>query len=119
MGAQRWLDLTLFQLQPSEIMKIVMVMALARYFHGLEVGDAAFFLAGKPATFEGVAGRARTVIGEELKITNSDSFEFAWIVDFPMYEKDSESGRIDFSHNPFSMPQGGMAALDAENPETI
>ena len=86
---------------------------------GLEVGDAAFFLAGKPATFEGVAGRARTVIGEELKITNSDSFEFAWIVDFPMYEKDSESGRIDFSHNPFSMPQGGMAALDAENPETI
>jgi len=54
-----------------------------------------------------------------IKITNKDSFEFAWIVDFPMYEKDSETGKIDFSHNPFSMPQGGMAALDAEDPETI
>ena len=86
---------------------------------GLEVGDAAFFLGGKPKAFEGVAGRARVEIGEQLDLTNPDSFEFAWIVDFPMYERDTESGKIDFSHNPFSMPQGGMDALDADDPETI
>ncbi|WOI57427.1 aspartate--tRNA ligase [Palleronia sp. LCG004] len=80
---------------------------------GLGKGDAAFFLGGKPADFEGVAGRARTVIGEELELTDKNRFAFAWIVDFPMYEKDDE-GRIDFSHNPFSMPQGGMAALEGD-----
>jgi aspartyl-tRNA synthetase len=77
---------------------------------GLGTGDAAFFLGGKPADFEAVAGRARTVIGEELGLTDKDRFAFAWIVDFPMYEKDDD-GKIDFSHNPFSMPQGGMEAL--------
>ncbi|MFC3085558.1 aspartate--tRNA ligase [Tabrizicola soli] len=77
---------------------------------GLEKGDAAFFLGGKPETFEGIAGRARNVIGEELGLTDRDSFRFVWIVDFPMYEK-TEEGRIDFSHNPFSMPQGGLEAL--------
>jgi aspartyl-tRNA synthetase len=81
---------------------------------GLGVGDAAFFLGGKPKQFEGVAGKARTVIGEELGLTDKDRFAFAWIVDFPMYEKDPETGRIDFSHNPFSMPQGGRAALDGD-----
>ncbi len=86
---------------------------------GLAVGDAAFFLGGKPAAFEGVAGRARVAIGEELGLTNTDSFEFAWIVDFPMYERDAETGKVDFSHNPFSMPQGGMDALDADDPESI
>ncbi len=80
---------------------------------GLDVGDAAFFLGGKPSDFEAVAGRARTVIGDELGLTDTDRFAFAWIVDFPMYEKDDE-GKIDFSHNPFSMPQGGMAALDGD-----
>ncbi len=80
---------------------------------GLGVGDAAFFLGGKPETFEGVAGRARNVIGEELGLSETDSFRFAWIVDFPMYEKDDE-GRIDFSHNPFSMPQGGLEALEGD-----
>ncbi|MEM7473020.1 MAG: aspartate--tRNA ligase [Pseudomonadota bacterium] len=78
---------------------------------GLGVGDAAFFLGGKPSAFEGVAGRARVEIGNELKLTDLDRFAFAWIVDFPMYEADEESGKIDFSHNPFSMPQGGMDAL--------
>ncbi|AHD00182.1 aspartate--tRNA ligase [Leisingera methylohalidivorans] len=78
---------------------------------GLGVGDAAFFLGGKPKAFESVAGRARTVIGEELGLTDKDRFAFAWIVDFPIYEKDEETGRIDFEHNPFSMPQGGMDAL--------
>jgi aspartyl-tRNA synthetase len=78
---------------------------------GLGVGDAAFFLGGKPKQFESVAGKARTVIGEELGLTDKDRFAFAWIVDFPIYEQDAESGKIDFEHNPFSMPQGGMEAL--------
>jgi len=81
---------------------------------GLDVGDAAFFLGGKPAKFESVAGRARTVIGEELGLTDKDRFAFCWIVDFPMYEADAETGKIDFSHNPFSMPQGGMEALSGD-----
>ncbi|MGR3363994.1 MAG: aspartate--tRNA ligase [Maritimibacter harenae] len=72
---------------------------------GLGVGDAAFFLGGKPDGFERVAGRARDVIGEELGLTEKDRFAFCWIVDFPMYEADEETGEIDFSHNPFSMPQ--------------
>ncbi|MVO16035.1 aspartate--tRNA ligase [Parasedimentitalea huanghaiensis] len=78
---------------------------------GLDVGDAAFFLGGKPKAFEAVAGRARTVIGDELGLTDKDRFAFAWIVDFPIYEADEETGKIDFEHNPFSMPQGGMDAL--------
>jgi aspartyl-tRNA synthetase len=77
---------------------------------GLKVGDAAFFLGGKPEQFEAVAGRARSEIGRELNLTETDTFRFAWIVDFPMYEKTAE-GKIDFSHNPFSMPQGGLEAL--------
>ncbi|WP_107846302.1 aspartate--tRNA ligase [Litoreibacter ponti] len=81
---------------------------------GLGVGDAAFFLGGKPSAFESVAGRARVEIGNELKLTDTDRFAFAWIVDFPMYEADEESGKIDFSHNPFSMPQGGMEALEGD-----
>jgi aspartyl-tRNA synthetase len=78
---------------------------------GLGVGDAAFFLGGKPKAFESVAGKARNVIGEELGLTDKNRFAFAWIVDFPIYEKDDETGKIDFEHNPFSMPQGGMDAL--------
>ncbi len=81
---------------------------------GLKVGDAAFFLGGKPKTFEAVAGRARNVIGEELGLTDKERFELAWIVDFPIFEKDEETGKIDFEHNPFSMPQGGMAALEGD-----
>ncbi len=81
---------------------------------GLGVGDAAFFLGGKPKAFEKVAGRARDVIGEELGLTEKDRFAFAWIVDFPIYEKDEETGEIDFEHNPFSMPQGGMEALNGD-----
>ena len=81
---------------------------------GLGTGDAAFFLGGKPKNFEKVAGKARDVIGDELNLTDHDRFAFAWIVDFPIYEKDEETGRIDFEHNPFSMPQGGMDALEAD-----
>lgn len=85
----------------------------------LGVGDAAFFLAGKPKTFEAVAGRARNVIGEELDLTQKDRFAFAWIVDFPIYEQDAETGKIDFEHNPFSMPQGGMTALEGDPLEVL
>jgi len=81
---------------------------------GLGLGDAAFFLGGKPKSFEGVAGRARNIIGKELGLTDESKFEFAWIVDFPIFEKDEESGKIDFEHNPFSMPQGGMEALNGD-----
>ena len=78
---------------------------------GLGVGDAAFFLGGKPKAFEAVAGRARTVIGEELGLIDQDRFAFAWIVDFPIFQLDEEKGGLDFDHNPFSMPQGGLEAL--------
>ena len=78
---------------------------------GLDVGDAAFFLGGKPKAFEPVAGRARDVIGRELGLIDEDRFAFAWIVDFPIFERDDETGKLDFDHNPFSMPQGGMEAL--------
>ena len=81
---------------------------------GLGTGDAAFFLGGKPRNFEKVAGKARDVIGDELKLTDHDRFAFAWIVDFPIYEKDEETGKIDFEHNPFSMPQGGIEALETD-----
>ncbi len=80
---------------------------------GLEKGDAAFFLGGRPEAFEPTAGRARNVIGEELGLTEQNCFKFAWIVDFPMYEKTDE-GTVDFSHNPFSMPQGGLDALNGD-----
>ena len=81
---------------------------------GLGAGDAAFFLAGKPSEFEAIAGRARVEIGQALGLVDESRFAFAWIVDFPMYEKDDETGRVDFSHNPFSMPQGGLAALEGD-----
>ncbi len=80
---------------------------------GLKVGDAAFFVAGNPAKFYKFAGEARSKIGRELKLIDDDKFEFCWIVDFPMYEWNEEEKKIDFSHNPFSMPQGGLAALEA------
>jgi aspartyl-tRNA synthetase len=81
---------------------------------GLGIGDAAFFLGGKPKAFEKIAGKAREVIGTELNLLDKDRFAFAWIVDFPIYEQDEESGKIDFEHNPFSMPQGGMDALNGD-----
>ncbi len=80
---------------------------------GLKTGDAVFFVAGTPAKFVKFAGEARTRIGRDLKLIDEDRFEFCWIVDFPMFEWNEEEQRIDFSHNPFSMPQGGLAALEA------
>ncbi len=80
---------------------------------GLGDGDAVFFAAGKPTNFARFAGLARDRVGEELELIDKDRFALAWIVDFPMYEWDEEAKKIDFSHNPFSMPQGGLEALEA------
>ncbi len=82
----------------------------------LKEGDAAFFLGGRPASFEAVAAKARDEIGKELKLLDENRFEFCWITDFPMFESDEETGAIDFSHNPFSMPQGGLDALEQSKP---
>jgi aspartyl-tRNA synthetase len=82
----------------------------------LRDGDAAFFVAGDPTVFVKFAGLARTKIGTELHLVDANRFEFAWIIDFPMYEWNEEEKKIDFSHNPFSMPQGGLAALESKDP---
>jgi len=71
----------------------------------LKAGDAVFFAAGEPKAFAGFAGRARDVVGKELDLCEKNVFKFCWIVDFPMYEWDEDNKKIDFSHNPFSMPQ--------------
>ncbi len=86
---------------------------------GLKAGDAAFFVAGDPAKFVKFAGLARTRVGEELNLVDKDQFALAWVVDFPMYEYNEDDKKVDFSHNPFSMPQGGMDALTSQDPLTI
>ena len=86
---------------------------------GLKEGDAAFFVAGDPQKFYKFAGMARTKVGEDLKLVDHDRFELAWIVDFPFYEWNEDEKKIDFSHNPFSMPQGGLEALNSQDPLTI
>lgn len=86
---------------------------------GLGVGDAAFFVAGDPDKFWKFSGLARTKLGEELNLIDKDRFELAWIVDFPMYEYNEDDKKVDFSHNPFSMPQGGLDALNGQDPLTI
>jgi aspartyl-tRNA synthetase len=93
--------------------------AAIRAQFGLKEGDAAFFVAGDPDKFWKFAGLARTRLGEELNLIDKDRFELAWIVDFPMYEYDEEEKKVDFSHNPFSMPQGGLEALQTQDPLTI
>jgi aspartyl-tRNA synthetase len=85
----------------------------------LKEGDAAFFVAGDPEKFWKFAGLARTKLGEELNLIDKERFELAWIVDFPMYEYNEEDKKVDFSHNPFSMPQGGLEALQTQDPLTI
>jgi aspartyl-tRNA synthetase len=89
---------------------------------GLGVGDACFFIAGKPKDFVKFAGPARTKVGEELGLVAKDRFDLCWIVDFPMYEWNEEEKKIDFSHNPFSMPNIGVdefLALDPDDHETL
>jgi aspartyl-tRNA synthetase len=82
----------------------------------LHDGDAVFFVAGIPKDFAEFAGRAREKIGEELELTAKDRFDFCWVVDFPMFEWDDENKKVEFSHNPFSMPQGGLEALQEKDP---
>ncbi len=86
---------------------------------GLGPDDGCFFAAGKEAAATKLAGLARTRIGEQLGLIEEGVFKFCWIVDFPMFELDEETGKIDFSHNPFSMPQGELAALEGEDPLDI
>ena len=86
---------------------------------GLDDGDAVFFVCGAPKTFMPFASDARLKIGRELGLTKEGAFQFCWITDFPMYELNEETGKIDFSHNPFSMPQGGLDALEKEDPLSI
>lgn len=82
-------------------------------------GDAVFFVCNKPMVAAKFAGHARTKIAQELDLIEKNAFRFCWVVDFPMFEMDEETGKIDFSHNPFSMPQGGLDALENQDPLTI
>jgi aspartyl-tRNA synthetase len=89
---------------------------------GLKAGDAVFFVAGEPEKFVKFAGPARTKVGEDLNLIQKDRFEFCWIVDFPMFEWNEEDKKIDFSHNPFSMPNmepDAFLALDPKDSDTI
>ena len=86
---------------------------------GVKAGDAVFFSAGEETPAAKLAGAARVRIGTELELSKTDVFEFCWIVDFPMYEYNEDDKKIDFSHNPFSMPQGGLDALDTMDPLDI
>ncbi|MBY0502112.1 MAG: aspartate--tRNA ligase [Alphaproteobacteria bacterium] len=86
---------------------------------GVKSGDALFFACDKPKAAEKLAGHARTRLGEELNLLEKDAFRFCFIVDFPMYEFDEDQNKIQFSHNPFCMPQGGLKALETQDPLTI
>lgn len=86
---------------------------------GVKAGDALFFSAGEETPAARLAGAARLRIGTELGLSTTEVFEFCWIVDFPMYEWNEDEKKIDFSHNPFSMPQGGLDALDTMDPLDI
>ncbi|MBT9292264.1 aspartate--tRNA ligase [Prosthecodimorpha staleyi] len=86
---------------------------------GLGEGDACFFVAGEPDKFYKFAGEARNRVGADLNLTDTERFECCWIVDFPFYEWDEEEKKVEFAHNPFSMPQGGLEALETRDPLTI
>ena len=86
---------------------------------GIKEGDSLFFISDAPAVINKLAGEMRTWIANELGLIKNDSFEFCFIVDFPMYEYNEEAKKIDFTHNPFSMPQGGMDALLNKDPLEI
>ncbi len=90
-----------------------------RQLMGLEDGDAVFFACDKELDCAKFAGQVRTRLGDELGLIDKNRFEFCWVVDFPMFEENEDTGLIDFSHNPFSMPQGGMEALENQDPLEI
>ncbi len=86
---------------------------------GLAEGDAVFFVAGDPSKFYKFAGEARNRVGFDLNLVDTERFELCWIVDFPFYEWNDDEKKLDFAHNPFSMPQGGLEALNGQDPLTI
>src|SRR5882762_10505716 len=94
-------------------------LARLKELTGAEDGDAVFFVADKPETAWKFAGQVRTKVGQEMGLIAEDAFEFCWIIDFPMFEYDETAKKIDFSHNPFSMPQGGLEALETQDPLTV
>lgn len=85
----------------------------------LQDGDAIFFVCDKEEKAAKLAGQVRTKIGQELNLIEQNTFKFCWVVDFPMFEYNEDTKKIDFSHNPFSMPQGGLKALETQDPLTI
>ncbi len=90
-----------------------------REVSGLSDGDAVFFSCDKPGAAATLAGAARIRLGEDLDLLETGVFRFCWITDFPLYEYDEDAKKVEFGHNPFSMPQGGLEALDAEDPLTV
>lgn len=94
-------------------------LAQIKEIAGLENGDAVFFACDKELAAAKFAGHVRNKLGTDLDLLDKSVFKFCWIVDFPMFEADEDTGKIDFSHNPFSMPQGGMEALETQDPLTI
>ncbi len=90
-----------------------------RIASGAQAGDAVFFVAGKKETAEKFAGIVRTRLADELSLSEKGAFRFCWVTDFPMFELNEETGLVDFSHNPFSMPQGELEALNTQDPLTI
>jgi aspartyl-tRNA synthetase len=94
-------------------------IAAIRSVAGVKDGDAVFFVCDKMSGAEKFAGAVRTRIGQELDLFAKNEFRFCWIVDFPMYELNPDTGKIEFSHNPFSMPQGGLEALETKDPLTL
>ena len=98
---------------PSEIQEMILNKA------GLKAGDSIFFACAKGKEVYDIAAAARDKIAIDLDLVEKGVFKFCWIVDFPMYEKDKETGKIDFSHNPFSMPQGGLDALNNSDPLNV
>ena len=94
-------------------------MAQIKQAAGLADGDAVFFACDKMKGAERLGGAARVRLGEELELIEAGTFRFCWIVDYPMYEMDEETGKVEFSHNPFSMPQGGLEALETKDPLEI
>jgi aspartyl-tRNA synthetase len=90
-----------------------------RELTGAGDGDAVFFVADARAAADTLAGRVRIKLGDELDLLEKNAFRFCWITDFPMYERNADTGAIEFSHNPFSMPQGGLEALEKQDPLTI
>ncbi len=94
-------------------------LARLRELTGAADGDAVFFVGDKQAAADALAGRVRTKLGDELDLLEKNAFRFCWITDFPMYERNEDTGAVEFSHNPFSMPQGGLQALESQDPLTI